>query len=275
MKVNVVEFNDRPTRQHLFQVLKDIGNNKDYAVVRSNIDVDPFLRELNGLGFVNVATVRSILFNGILELLGTRGAMELPRATVEPFLLDSQSQKTHLCTGAVGDWLREQPSRLAIVVGPAGFGKTTICQILVNKFIKTPGLERLPLYISSRHWKHLLEKGAVTIRSVFNEAVSTTYRDAALGDDMIAHLITEGAILPIFDGLDEICTDAYTEISVREIVDQLDDMFADNPNAKAIFTTRNTFWGSARVDERLRFYELSVLPFDKELRDKLDASKNP
>jgi hypothetical protein len=266
--VTVVELSDQPSREQLSQIIRDVGPKRDYAVARTRGEGDSFLRELKKFGFTNVATVRSILFNGILELLGARGAMELPRATIEPFLLDSRSQKTNLCTRAVGDWLREQPSRLAIIAGPAGFGKTTICQILVNRFINTPGLERLPLYISSRHWKNLLEKGAVTIQSVFNEAVATTYREAALGEEMIEHLISEGAILPIFDGLDEICADAYTEISVRDIVDQLDDMFADNPNAKAIFTTRNTFWGAARVDERLRFYELLVRPFDNALREK-------
>ena len=266
-QINILHIRSRVTADQLREAGDRIGTNKDYALISTIQDVDRLKNRLSEMGFANVSTVREILCNGIKQLLGKHRPLGLPRATIEPILTDKVSKYTAQSTLHIRGWLeKEADLPLSIITGPAGFGKTTLCQILVNHFIKYSELTRIPLFISSQHWRNLLETHHLTIRQIFLAAVSERFSQAALGDEMIEHLISSGAIIPIFDGLDEICTDAYTEIGISEIVDQLDEMFSDNEQARAVFTSRTTFWTMVRPDVRLRFREFVVRPFDSNQR---------
>ncbi len=264
----VLEVGSNTTASEVREAVSSPFGKASTAVFRRDQELNRLSGVLRESGITNSLLERDILFEAAKKLLGTGSKLDLPRATIEPAILDAKDNSVGLCTRKVADWVRESGSgSLAVLTGPAGFGKTTICKILVNRILDAPVLKRIPLYISSANWQHLIEQHHVTLRGVFLEAVSSTFAKAAIGEEMVEHLIAQGAIIPIFDGLDEICTDAYTEIGIREIVSQLEELFSETPEARVLFTTRTTFWSTARADDRLRFSEFRIQSFDSERRN--------
>lgn len=268
-KVVALEVGTGATEADLVSIIASPIGKPATAILRSERDLHRHLETLEGLGIDTVSLERDVLFGAASGLLGSGPKLDLPRATIEPEIQNAADRSVGLCTRKIADWLRaDAEGSLAVLTGPAGFGKTTICKIIVNRILDAAGLKRIPLYISSANWQSLIESHHVTLRGIFLEAVSSTFSQAAIGEEMVEHLIGQGAIIPIFDGLDEICTDAYTEIGIREIVDQLEELFSDAPDARVLFTTRNTFWSSARADDRLRFSEFRVQSFDVGRRER-------
>jgi hypothetical protein len=266
-RIVTVEIGVGCTESDLDRAMKSSLGRPTKAILKLEQDRKRHTEYLQSNGFDVISLERDILFGAASGLLGGGTKLNLPRATIEPEIQNAVSRTKGLCTRQIADWLRnESGGSLAVLTGPAGFGKTTICKILINRILDAPGLKRIPLYISSANWQGLIESHHVTLRGIFLEAVSSTFSQAAMGEEVVEHLIGQGAIIPIFDGLDEICTDAYTEIGIREIVDQLEELFVDTPDARVLFTTRNTFWSSARADDRLKFSEFRVQPFDANRR---------
>jgi len=264
----VLEIAPRSTTEQLESAIRHKGPRIDLAVFHSDHDLKRFTELMTDQNVSQVLLENDILFDAARKLLGVGSRLDLPRATIEPALFDTSDETIDLCTRKIASWIRNADGNpMAVLSGPAGFGKTTICKILVNRILDVPSLKRIPLYISSTNWQNLVEQHHVTLRAVFLEAVSTTFSKAAIGEEMVEHLIAQGAIVPVFDGLDEICSDAYTEVGIREIVDQLDELFAESPNARVLFTTRNTFWSTAEPSDRLKFHEFTVQPFDLSQRE--------
>lgn len=224
---------------------------------------------LEGHGVRMVETEDQILFKIASKKFGSKSARTREELYIQPTIRDKKSKQDCEAIKALVTWLRSEKldDRLAIITGNAGFGKTTFCKKLVSRLQSLPNLTRLPIYIDSNHWRHLVNEKRFSVRSACSEAVANAYPNSAIGDEAIEHLISRGAILPIFDGLDELCTDAYTEASVGDIIDQMENIFEEDSAGKAIFTSRSTFWADARSSERMKLHEYEVLPFDSVQRD--------
>lgn len=224
---------------------------------------------LEAYGVRTVEIEDQILFNKASKKFGRVSPQSTEELYIHPTVRDKKSKRNSEAIKSLVSWLRSDAldDRLAIITGNAGFGKTTFCKELATTLQSLPSLTRIPIYIDSHHWRHLVNEKRFSVRSACSEAVANAYPNSAIGDEAIEHLISRGAILPIFDGLDELCTDAYTEASVGDIISQMESIFEDESAGKAIFTSRSTFWSDARSSERMKMHEYEVLPFDKAQRD--------
>jgi len=224
---------------------------------------------LEGYGVRTVETEDQILFKNASKKFGGKSQQATEELYIHPTVRDKKNKLNGEAIRSLVSWLRSDAldDRLAIITGNAGFGKTTFCKELATTLQSYPNLTRIPIYIDSHHWRHLVNEKRFSVRSACSEAVANAYPNSAIGDEAIEHLISRGAILPIFDGLDELCTDAYTEASVGDIISQMEGIFEDESAGKAIFTSRSTFWSDARSSERMKMHEYEVLPFDKAQRD--------
>lgn len=224
---------------------------------------------LEAYGVRTIETEDEILFKHASKKFGGKSQQATEELYIHPTVRDKKNQRNGEAIKSLVNWLRSDAldDRLAIITGNAGFGKTTFCKELASTLQSFPNLARIPIYIDSHHWRHLVNEKRFSVRSACSEAVANAYPNSAIGDEAIEHLISRGAILPIFDGLDELCTDAYTEASVGDIISQMEGIFEDESAGKAIFTSRSTFWSDARSSERMKMHEYEVLPFDKAQRD--------
>ncbi|WP_299618199.1 NACHT domain-containing protein [uncultured Tateyamaria sp.] len=224
---------------------------------------------LKAHGINAVETEDQILFRNATKKFGNRSLRAKEELYIQPTIRDKKEKKDSSASRAIVDWLRADriDDRVAIITGNAGFGKTTFCKEIVGTLQSLPNLTRLPIYIDSSHWRHLVNEKRFSVRSACSEAVAKAYPNSAIGDEAIEHLISRGAILPIFDGLDELCTDAYTEATVGDIIAQMENIFEEDSAGKAIFTSRSTFWADVRSSERMKLHEYEVLPFDNSQRE--------
>ena len=224
---------------------------------------------LNDRGIISVKTEDEILFEAATKKFGARSDRPKEELYIKPTVRDKKTKRNSVATRAIVEWLRVNSieDRVAIITGNAGFGKTTFCKEIVSTVYGRPNICRLPIYIDSSHWRTLVNERRFSVRSACSEALANAYPNSAIGDNAIEHLISKGAILPIFDGLDELCTDAYTEASVGDIIEQMENLFEDDSAGKAIFTSRSTFWADVRTSERVKLHEFEVQPFDNKQRE--------
>lgn len=267
--VSVLQVRSFSSRVQIEREIDSFGVKPSVAILTTIQERGKIKEILEGRGISKVETEDQILFRNVTRKFGKRIAPSKEDLYIQPTVGDKKTKENLSATRAIVGWLRIDSSleRLAIITGNAGFGKTTFCKEIVNTLQNLPDLSRLPIYIDSSHWRHLVNERRFSIRSACSEAVANAYPNSAIGDDAIEHLISRGAILPIFDGLDELCTDAYTEASVGDIIDQMDSLFEEGSSGKAIFTSRSTFWADARASERMKLHEFEVYPFSMAQRE--------
>ncbi|PWW01975.1 NACHT domain-containing protein [Hoeflea marina] len=267
--VNILQVRSFSSKAQLERELDTVKIMPSAAILTTIQERDRIKEILLERNIKRVDTEDEILFRNAERKFGSRSAWPTEEIYIQPTIKDMKTRENHDATNAVVGWIRAETSsdRVAIITGSAGFGKTTFCKEIVNTVQSRKNITRLPIYIDSSHWRKLVNERRFSVRSACSEAVANAYPNSAIGDDAIEHLISRGAILPIFDGLDELCTDAYTEASVADIIDQIESLFEEDSAGKAIFTSRSTFWADVRMSERMKLHEFEVLPFDAGQRE--------
>ena len=267
--VTMLQVRSFSSQPQLEKELSSLEAMPSIAVLTTIQEQNKITEILKARGIKNVETEDQILYKSATKKFGIRSLRAKEELYIQPTIRDKKEKRNSSATRAIVDWLRADrlDDRVAIITGNAGFGKTTFCKEIVEIVQSLPNLTRLPIYINSNHWRHLVNEKRFSVRSACSEAVAIAYPNSAIGDEAIEHLISRGAILPIFDGLDELCTDAYTEATVGDILDQMENIFEEDSAGKAIFTSRSTFWADVRSSDRMKLHEFEVLPFDNAQRE--------
>lgn len=267
--ISMLQIRSYSSQAQLERELSSLTTLPSVAVLTTIQERNKITEILKARGIKKIETEDQILFRNATKKFGTRLLRSKEELYIRPTIRDKKKKSESDAARAIVDWLRADrlDDRVAIITGNAGFGKTTFCKEIVGTLQALPNLTRLPIYIDSSHWRHLVNEKRFSVRSACSEAVANAYPNSAIGDEAIEHLISRGAILPIFDGLDELCTDAYTEATVGDIIDQMENIFEEDSAGKAIFTSRSTFWADVRSSERMKLHEYEVLPFDNSQRE--------
>lgn len=277
--ISLLQIRQFSTVVGLEEELKSLPSRPQHVIATTISKLDQVKKVIADHGLGDLVTEQTLLYESAKARFRERKTAPAQEVYIEPRIIDYADKQPRLGLAAILPWLRDNKgSHLAIITGNAGFGKTTFSRKLCDDILALKGLPTIPIYIDTQHWKRLVREKRFTMRGVFTEAVAHHYPFAAIGEDVVEHLIAKGAILPIFDGLDEICSEAYTEAGVEVIVQQMESLFdADEPGA-ALFTSRSTFWNDVKPSERLKLHQFEVLPFDsgqrKEYLDKWFAESS-
>lgn len=269
--ITIVQITGCSSKHELIDELKGIKGANVTAVISTRRAVETILSAASEAGLTDCTVESEMLFKIAVEKFGPQINRDTDDIYIEPLMIDKKAGTENPAILSLMHWLRaetKQYGRMAIVTGNAGFGKTTLTQNIAQKIVKTSAMRRIPVYINSDHWKKLVGGGRYSLRGIFTEAVSNAFPNSAIGDDVIEHLISRGALVPIFDGLDELCTDAYTETSVSEIIGQMNDLFDMEYDGKAVFTSRSTYWADVTASDRMQLYGFEIRPFDAARREK-------
>lgn len=268
-QVNILHVRSYNSVAQLDRELESIKIQPSIAILTTIQERERIKEILLARGIKKVETEDQVLFRNAMKKFGQRNTQSKEELYIQPTIRDKKAAENFNAKGAIIRWLRNDviADKVAIITGNAGFGKTSFCKEIVNTVLLSQNIYRLPIYIDSSHWRDLVNERRFSIRSACSVAVAKAFPNSAIGDDAIEHLISRGALLPIFDGLDELCTDAYTEASVGDIVDQMEVLFEEESSGKAIFTSRSTFWADVRASERMKLHEFEVQPFDARQRD--------
>jgi hypothetical protein len=72
-----------------------------------------------------------------------------------------------------------------------------------------------------------------------------------------------GVFLPIFDGLDELCTRIGAQFNASELLDQLTELLQDT-DGRILLTTRDVFWNDVPEERKRNTVQFELLPFNKQ-----------
>lgn len=137
---------------------------------------------------------------------------------------------------------------IAVLVAPAGLGKTTVARQLERLLQTKTDLNRIPLLVQSDQWAAL--SGAhLSLLDIWEQAVRQNFDAVVPEAQFLAHLET-GSLVPIFDGFDELCTRKPDNFMPERTWSELSALL-EGTNGRMVVTTRDSFWETA-LPESLR-----------------------
>jgi len=170
------------------------------------------------------------------------------------YRLSRNGRKTDL-DGLI-DVLVEQPGRV-VLTGQPGVGKSyTALQVAAALISRDPSI--IPLVIPLSRWTEAEEPSARLVR--FLEA---EFNVAALSAD---ELLRAGRVLPIFDGLDELCTEEAAVEPTAELLAKLINWRILGTRVAFFLACRRSTWD--RIDDELKNHHslavFSILAVDRD-----------
>ena len=184
------------------------------VVISTIQDTDRLRQFFSQKGARSVFTESELLFHALRDMLGLAYPHHVDeRAYVVPTILDISNNRLGNGAKIVGNWLMSSRSalrdRMGIILAPAGFGKTAFSKHLTNKFREEASQPFIALYISRDHWRDIISRKNLFFRDILSEAMSTAFPSARFGVNALELLVAKNVVVPIFDGFDELCADAF------------------------------------------------------------------
>jgi hypothetical protein len=105
-------------------------------------------------------------------------------------------------------WLRgdiETTQRVAVLLAPGGQGKTSLVLEVFKHFATAKFESTIPLLVTNRAWEKNADN-VTDMEDVWRNGIRECYPDAGLSPELLEKCLSLGAICPILDGLDELCT---------------------------------------------------------------------
>jgi hypothetical protein len=133
-------------------------------------------------------------------------------------------------------------SNVAVLIGEAGVGKTTISKFLCDK-AKRQYRDVFPLLIEADQWAHV--HSSISMNSLWQNAIERRFGSPGriIQGKKLSVLLREGLLVVVFDGFDELCSSPYCDFSPKEILRDLVTLCEDEEsNARILLTARDTFW---------------------------------
>ncbi|MBK8565247.1 MAG: leucine-rich repeat domain-containing protein [Saprospiraceae bacterium] len=169
----------------------------------------------------------------------------------------------------IKDWLRDSTSRLLVIMGEYGTGKTTFASHLTHQLgcqyrgkgstgTITDEKQRIPLYLPLRNFGK--DIGSFVSDQCSNDHGITTLHFGEFKQRM-------GELLVIFDGFDEM-TQRVDAVEKRENFAKLNRLLEENPTGKFILTCREEYFQSkeelqATFRSEAGLELVYLLPFDE------------
>jgi len=231
------------------------------TTIQKNIEI---IRNLKKIGFENIINEKYLLIDKLSENFTNFEITGLPKIIIDPKFIS----QTTIHGNEFSNWINAHTDeQVAVVAAPAGFGKTVFCKNLFQKLNTKKRKDIIPIYISSEVWAEFVSEIDISIQELIIRSISKIYPKSALGEKTIFHLIQSGTLLPIFDGLDELCASAYNEINIDDVISQINELIEDSEFARVLITSRKVFWENipAHIQQQVKLFELDS--FGKEERD--------
>jgi hypothetical protein len=185
-----------------------------YVVVQNSADLARDLHRLRReTGFQNIFTVRELLSKSVARVLRINPADAAQSVQHEVFVDPDirKNGKEEKAIETLTGWLTADSdfgSRIGILVAPAGVGKTTVARHCFQQLARAADKWRLPLLVTSDQWAKLADRPNITLWDVWRESLDVFYSCSVSREDL-AMFMENGVFLPIFDGLDELCTRSW------------------------------------------------------------------
>jgi hypothetical protein len=162
-------------------------------------------------------------------------------------------------------WLWENPAAgpLGVLLANAGVGKTTVFRQLHSLLLSGAERSGFPLLIESSQWARIASMPDLELWDIWKQALDALY-SVTMQKEFFEMCVETGAIIPLFDGLDELCAKltgqflpTATLVSLRE--------FADKGESRILVSARNEFWESfVDVQKRIGIDTFELLPFNNQ-----------
>jgi hypothetical protein len=149
----------------------------------------------------------------------------------------------------IDEWLAERGKMHISLLGEFGAGKTWFCRHYayrqMNRFLKDPANERLPLLITLRMFSK-----ATTAQQLINDALLEQYKLPFLGSayEVFEYINRSGKLLLILDGFDEMAR----KVDYQTVVDNFWELAKLVEDAsKVILTSRTEYFRWAKESEKI------------------------
>jgi hypothetical protein len=230
-----------------------------------------------------ILTVGAFLFDGIQRALGASDTNPSAEEFGLQYFVDPSARfpwKAGVAP-AVSElrrWLQadslDNDSNIAVLLAPAGVGKTTLSEEVIRQTIQGPSKASIiPLLLKREQWANLAARGSLGILDIWMAGISDSYPRAILGTDQLERCLATGVVRPILDGFDELCSFFPSDFSATDIIEELVDLVDEG---KLLITSRTQFWEeNVDVATRQKVHEISLEPFNNEQRDQYLLNRFP
>ena len=214
-----------------------------------------------------VYSVSGFLFQAVKRAVTRRQEIDPVRHFVQQSVIFPPEETRQPSLQAVLRWLRGGQGtgpNVAVLLAPAASGKTSLAREAFRGLSATDKDVRIPLLVEREVWKDLLRSERVDLIDVWRSSMSYWYPGAILGYDQLERCLSLGAICPIFDGLDELCTAFPLEINPDDTVRSLLTLFeGGGGGGRLLLTSRASFW-TENISPAIQSQVLQVdlCPFD-------------
>jgi len=272
-KLTVVVLLRAPTPERLndirTQLRRSLLNTTRTAVVLPpNAEITSEIRKRVILAFGEHAHIYTTtnLAADVRRRLLQRTAVELRDPFfVEPALIWDSDTAPWAAQTLISYFTDQTPGgRVAILLGPAGAGKSTLTEEVAATMQETTDAQSLTIRVSDKEWLALERRHQdVTPDSMLREALR---KHGFPTDDLsqLDVLLANGALGLIFDSFDEVCTKGPIS-SPNKLLERILGL-ANIPHSQAriLITSRPEFWETIDPDLRGQYEEVRLLPFDTE-----------
>jgi hypothetical protein len=235
----------------------------DGEALRVGTLVNPWLRRVG----MSVQFMSDLLQQECRYLLGD--TQEVPDAFpffVEPIVDDK------LALTKLGTWLTGTPTEssqlspadqyLAVLLAPAGVGKTSVSREVIRSLQSTRNSSVFPLLIESRQWSSLNPHEPLTVWTLIRNALNFNGY-AVVPQEAFELFAQAGCIAMIFDGLDEVASIRSGAIRPVDIIMKLREL-AEESDFRILLTSRDGLWTEMIPDNiRNEVHEFHLIPFRK------------
>jgi hypothetical protein len=244
-----------------------VGSRKlSVAVQRSSPFADNLEQLRKDLRAQSVKLMFELLQGESRHLLGSsQNETEQFPYFVEPIVDDK------LALTKLGRWLmadreertdEDEPS-VAVLLAPAGVGKTSVARELTRALQAASEHRILPLLIEPSQWSSLNPNETPSLWSLIKHALEASGHNA-VSQDSFELFAQTGCIVTIFDGLDELGSVRGATISPVDVIDQLRKL-SEESDCRVLLTSRDGLWSEmVPLEFRMHVREFKLLPFRKD-----------
>lgn len=229
-------------------------------------------------GSLKVVTLSHFLFDVVTTALAPSEvlAAEADPYFIEPSVLFPTEEEAAPALSRLTSWLKgdaDSECNVAVLLAPAGVGKTTLSEQVFRQLLKGKAGETIPLLLKREQWEPMASRGSVQLRDIWTSAITTWYPRSLLGSQGLETYLAAGAIRPIFDGLDELCSGLPGDFTPTGLIEDLADTFEEG---RLLVTSRTQYWDeNVAKSVRARVLELELRPFSPAQRDKYLEKRFP
>lgn len=244
-------------------LLTVLVSNGAYTLARDLLKVKSKLR------VESASTVPQFLCSAVAGRLGRMALQESSDTEnfVEPSIQYPSDKNHEPGVDRLVRWFREfrtgEPT-VGVLLAHGGTGKSTLARALFESVARPQDRSAIPLLVRQEQWLGLLSRPWSNLSEVWKEALVEWFPGTVFGPDQLEVFLSQGAVFPIFDGFDELCT-VVPEVSATDTIEEMLTMFSEG---RILLTSRRRFW-EENIPPALRkqVLEIDLFPFTSKQRN--------